>query len=195
MREEAEGLETPWRHRDGRGDSRDRTETRAPQRQPALSCTPEPGQRGKAGVLGGVKFPPRSLLGVQGPGRASSPGQDPFSLPPRSRSLAPHPAPPTLWLWTWETLLVLDAQDCGCQASSSEEISLCFTAGKPRLVLAQMKLGSPPSAAAQSSGTAWSPLMPKSWLGFGFLIILGGRGTYPGPLFTPNSTQVTFCGE
>lgn len=54
--------------------------------------------------------------------------------------------------------------------------------GKPRLRFAQMDLGSPPSATAQSSGPAWSPLMLKSWLGFGFLIILGGGGTYPGPL-------------
>lgn len=31
--------------------------------------------------------------------------------------------------------------------------------------------------------------MPKPGLGFGFLLILGGGGTHPGPLFAPNNTR------
>lgn len=34
--------------------------------------------------------------------------------------------------------------------------------------------------------------MPKSWLGFGFLTILGRGGTYPGPPFSSNTPQLTF---
>ena len=60
--------------------------------------------------------------------------------------------------------------------------------GRPRLRFDETGLGSAHLFQLPfRRSTAWSPLLPKSWLGFGFLSILGGGGPHPGPLFTLNS--------
>lgn len=104
-REEAEGLETPWRHKDRETEARrDGKRERDPgaQGQPDLSCTSGPGRTGKAaslgdgcvcGGVGGVQAGSVSSQVPTGDGR----GQDSYSSPTQIQglSLLTQPLPPS----------------------------------------------------------------------------------------------------
>lgn len=131
------------------------------------------------------------LLGME-EARQGFPPPTSIQAPPT----APSPASLTLWLPSWEKLLVPRTQFPGLiprtDSAASEGIAFLSMgirgSGRGGLRCAQRS-----RVRAQSSNAALSPRSAKSWLGFGFLIILGGGETYSvPPPFIPNSTQVTF---